>query len=39
MILSLHWTAWLLIAASIVPGVAIVIAFYRAHSGEDEGDG
>ena len=30
MILGLHWTAWLLLALAVVPGLLLVLAFYRA---------
>lgn len=35
MILGLPWDAWLLIAASVLPGLGLAIAFYRAHTGPD----
>lgn len=31
MILGLPWTAWLLIAVSVVPALGMVLAFHRAH--------
>lgn len=31
MIAGLTWTAWLLIAASVLPGLLMAVAFYLAH--------
>jgi hypothetical protein len=31
MIAGLTWTAWLLIVASVLPGLLMALAFYMAH--------
>ena len=33
MILGLHWTAWLLLAAAVGIGLAIELRFYLKHRG------
>lgn len=38
MIAGLSWGAWLLIAGSVLPGLLLAIAFYRAHSRESSPD-
>jgi hypothetical protein len=31
MIAGLHWTAWLLLVAAVVPALVLVAAFYLKH--------
>lgn len=36
MIAGLHWTAWLLLVLAVVPGLALVLLFLRANTGQSD---